>query len=138
MHVYGHPTDPIFQPPTLTFLISNYLTLIFASDPINFYTESKKSMVIRSALINFFLLSAKPEIVVPGSGIRFWYFIFEIFGKPSFVEAVIWRVTQCFYLLCAQFRQKASGWINKTLLVTVNTHIFVLALSLFIQIRENS
>ena len=39
----------------------------------------------------FFLLSAKLEIVVPGSGIRFWYFIFEIFGKPSFVEAVLWR-----------------------------------------------
>ena len=39
MCVYGHPTHPIFQPPTLTFLISNYSTLIFASDPINFYTE---------------------------------------------------------------------------------------------------
>jgi hypothetical protein len=37
----------------------------------------------------FFLLSAKPEIVVPG--IRFRYFIFEISGKPSFVEAVLWR-----------------------------------------------
>ena len=35
----------------------------------------------------FFLLSTKPEIVVPGSGIR--YFIFEISGKPSFVEAVL-------------------------------------------------
>jgi hypothetical protein len=39
MCVYGHPTYPIFQPPTLTFLICNYSTLIFASDPINFYTE---------------------------------------------------------------------------------------------------
>jgi hypothetical protein len=39
MCVYGHPTDPIFQPPTLTFFIRNYSTLIFASDPINFYTE---------------------------------------------------------------------------------------------------
>jgi hypothetical protein len=39
MCVYGHPTDPIFQPPTLTFFIGNYSTLIFASDPINFYTE---------------------------------------------------------------------------------------------------
>ena len=39
----------------------------------------------------FFLLSAKPEIVVPGSGIRFRYFIFEISGKTSFVEAVLWR-----------------------------------------------
>jgi hypothetical protein len=33
------------------------------------------------------------------------------------VEAVIWRVTQFVYLLCSQFRQKASGWINKTLLL---------------------
>jgi hypothetical protein len=39
MCVYGHQTDPIFQPPTLTFFIGNYSTLIFASDPINFYTE---------------------------------------------------------------------------------------------------
>jgi hypothetical protein len=38
-------------------------------------------------IIFFFLLSAKPEIVVPGSGIRFRYFIFEISGMPSFVEA---------------------------------------------------
>ena len=37
--VYGHPTHPIFQPPTLTFFISNYSILIFANDPINFYTE---------------------------------------------------------------------------------------------------
>jgi hypothetical protein len=45
---------------------------------------------------------------------RFRFFIFEISGKPSFV---LWRVTQFFYLLCSQFRQKASGWINKTLLL---------------------
>ena len=45
-----------------------------------------KNLVGRSALIFFFLLSTKPEIVVPGSGIR--YFIFDISGKPSFVEAV--------------------------------------------------
>ena len=36
-----------------------------------------------------FLLSAKPKVVVPGSGIRFRYFIFEISGKPSFVEALL-------------------------------------------------
>ena len=41
MRVCGHPTDPIFQPPTLTFFIGNS-TLIFASDPINFYTEFRK------------------------------------------------------------------------------------------------
>ena len=75
---------------------------------------SKKSRVGRSALIffSFSKLSTKPEIVVPGSGIR--YFIFEISGKPSFV---LWRATQFFYLLCSQFRYKASGWINKTLLL---------------------
>jgi hypothetical protein len=33
---------------------------------------------------------SKPEIVVPGSGIRFRYFIFEISGKPSFDEAVFY------------------------------------------------
>ena len=59
---------------------------------------------------------------------------------------VKWRILQFFYLLCSQFRQKASSWINKTLLlvkqqkwlcefigmlakirvgrVTVNTHFF--------------
>jgi hypothetical protein len=51
------------------------------------------------------------------SGIRFRYFIFEISGRLSFVKAVLSRVTQFFYLLCSQFRQKASGWINKTLLL---------------------
>ena len=54
-------------------------------------TCQKKSRVSRSALIILllFFLSAKPEIVVPGSGIRLQYFIFEISGKPSFVEAVL-------------------------------------------------
>ena len=37
--VTRRPTDPIFQVPTLTFFIGNYSTLIFASDPINFYPE---------------------------------------------------------------------------------------------------
>ena len=95
--------------------------LIFAS----FSSDQKKYMCVychmskksRVGINFFFKLSAKPEIVVPSSGIRFWYFIFEISGKPSFVETVIWRVTQFFYLLCSQFRQKASGWINKTLLL---------------------
>jgi hypothetical protein len=41
----------------------------------------KKSRVGRLGLIFFLLLSAKLEIVVPGSGIR--YFIFEIFGKMT-------------------------------------------------------
>jgi hypothetical protein len=44
----------------------------------------------------FFLLSAKPEIVVRGSGIRFRYSIFEISGKPSFVEAVFYDELRSF------------------------------------------
>jgi hypothetical protein len=44
----------------------------------------------------FFLLSAKPEIVVPGSGIQFRYFIFEISGKLSFVEAVFYDELRSF------------------------------------------
>ena len=39
----------------------------------------------------FFLLLAKPEIFVLGSEIRFRYFIFEISGKPSFVDIYILR-----------------------------------------------
>ena len=46
---------------------------------------SKKSRVGRSGLILifFFLLSTKPEIVVPGSRIRFRYLIFENSGKMT-------------------------------------------------------
>jgi hypothetical protein len=69
------------------------------------------------------------------TGIRFRYLIFEISSMPSFVEAVLWRVTQFFYLLCSQFRQKASGWINKTLLLIKqqkwNTNIFLFGLIMF-------
>jgi hypothetical protein len=66
------------------------------------------------------LLSDKrqPKIVVPGYWIRFRYFIFEIFAKM--------RVMQFFYLLCSQFRQKASCWINKTLLLIKQQKWFVL------------
>ena len=53
----------------------------------NVCLQSDVKKNLGSVGINFFFsLSAKPEIVVPGSGIR--YFIFEISGKPSFVEAV--------------------------------------------------
>ena len=77
---------------------------------------SKKSRVGRSASI-FFLFFTIGKTGNSHSGIRFRYFIFQISGKPSFVEAVLWRVAQFFYLLCSQFRQKASGWINKTVLL---------------------
>jgi hypothetical protein len=78
---------------------------------------SKKSRVGRSALKKIILLSAKPEIVIPesDSGISFSKFLFW---------SCFMRVTQFFYLLCSQFRQKASGWINKTFTVTRPTLIF--------------
>ena len=45
---------------------------------------SKKSRVGRSGLFFFLLLlSTKPEIVVPGSAIRFQYLIFENSGKMT-------------------------------------------------------
>jgi hypothetical protein len=50
----------------------------------------QKSDIWSQASYRYTIL-AKPEIVVPGSGIQ--YFIFEISGKPSFVETVLWRVT---------------------------------------------
>jgi hypothetical protein len=100
---------------------------------------SKKSMVGRDYY--FFFLDKTGNS-------RSRYFIFEISGKSSFIEANLWRIMQFFYLLCSQFRQKASSWINKTLLlvkqqkwlsefcvkihrvsrVTVNTFFFFLAL----------
>jgi hypothetical protein len=73
-------------------------------------TCQKKSRVGRSGLIFFFfffLLSAKPEIVVPESD--------SVISFSKFL--VKWRNMQFFYLLCSQFRQKASSWINKTLLL---------------------
>jgi hypothetical protein len=51
-----------------------------------FMVTCQKNLGSVSIKFLFFLLSAKPEIVV--SEIRFRYFIFEISGKPSFVEAV--------------------------------------------------
>jgi len=75
------------------------------------------------------------------SGIRFRYFIFEISGKPSFVEGIpLLKLfydenTQFFYLLCSQFRQKASGWINKTLLL-IKQHITYMNISRYANIDK--
>jgi hypothetical protein len=80
-------------------------------------STSKKSSVGRSGLFFIFFIIIIGQTGNSRSIIRFRYFIFEISGKPSFIEAVLWRIMQFFYLLCSQFRQKASGWINKTLLL---------------------
>ena len=59
--------------------------------------------------INFLLLlSAKPEIVVPVSGISF-----SRFPVSRHLLKLFYDELQFFYLLCSQFRQKAIGWINK-------------------------
>jgi hypothetical protein len=64
-----------------------------------------------------------------------WYFIFEISSKPSFAETVLWRVTQFFYHLCSQFRQKASGWINKTLQILWTCIFFGLTINIIFDNR---
>ena len=77
MCVYGHLTDPIFQPPTLTFLIGNYSTLIFASDPIKFYTEfglpfllfNQQQCFIYSTASFLLKLRAKNRVQEPGTTI---------------------------------------------------------------------
>jgi hypothetical protein len=75
MCVYGHPTDPIFQLPTLTVFIGNYSTLsIFTQNSDNHFCCLISSNVLlknpvgRSAFFFFFflyiyiyILSAKPE-----------------------------------------------------------------------------
>ena len=94
---------------------------------------SKKNLGSVGITFFFPLISAKLEMVVPGSGIRFRYFIFQISGKPSFVEAFYDENTQFFYLLCSQFRQKASGWINKTLLL-IKQHIIYMNISRYANI----
>jgi hypothetical protein len=43
--------------------------------------------------------------------------------------------TQFFYLLCSQFRQKTSGWINKTLLL-IKQHITYMNLSRYANIDK--
>ena len=52
-----------------------------------FTVTCQKNLGLVGIFFILLLLSVKPEIVVPGSGIRFRYFIFEISGKPSFIEA---------------------------------------------------
>jgi hypothetical protein len=68
---------------------------------------SKKSNYLKKNQKQFFLQSAKPEIVVPesDSGISFSKFPVSRRLLKLFYD----EKTQFFYLLCSQFRQKASG-----------------------------
>ena len=79
----------------------------------------------------FFILLAKPEIVVPGSGISFSKFPVSRHLLKLFYD----ENTPFFYLLCSQFRQKASGWINKTLLL-IKQHITYMNISRYANIDK--
>jgi hypothetical protein len=47
MFVYGHPTDPIFQPPTLTFFISK---IPEPGTTISGFADNKKKKIIPDRL----------------------------------------------------------------------------------------
>jgi hypothetical protein len=94
---------------------------------------STKSRVGRHSI--FFLPLAKPEIVVSGirfdSGISFSKFpVSRLLLKLFYDEN-----TQFSYLLCSQFRQKASGWINKTLLL-IKQHVTYMNISRYANIDK--
>jgi hypothetical protein len=94
---------------------------------------SKKSNYLKKNKKNLFLLSAKPEIVVPesDSGISFSKFPVSCRLLKLFYD----ENTQIFYLLFSQFRQKASGWINKTLLL-IKQHIAYMNISRYANIDK--
>ena len=85
--------------------------------------------------IQFFLPLAKPEIVVFGirfdSGISFSKFPVSRHLLKLFYD----ENTQFSYLLCSQFRQKASGWINKTLLL-IKQHVTYMNISRYANIDK--
>jgi hypothetical protein len=87
--------------------------------------------------IYVFTVTCQKNLGSVGLHFNFFFFLIFIIGKTgnshcqfqnpipvfhfqNFREAVtcwscfykLWRVVQFFYLLCSQFRQKASGWIN--------------------------
>ena len=90
------------------------------------YTEAKKKICVftvtcqknlGSVCRHFFFIIGKTGN--SRYGIRFRYFIFEISGKPSFVEAVFinYDELRSFSTFFALNFDKTSGWINKTLLL---------------------
>jgi hypothetical protein len=91
---------------------------------------SKKSRVVGIKFF-FFLLSAKPEIVVPESDISFSKFLVSRHLLKLFYD----ENTQFSYLLCSQFRQKTSDWINKTLLL-IKQHITYMNISRYANIDK--
>ena len=77
---------------------------------------SKKSRVSRSALIFFFFfIMAKTGTIHSEIGFRILFF--EISGKPSFVLKLFYESYAVFLPSLLSIRQKASSWINKTLLL---------------------
>jgi hypothetical protein len=71
-------------------------------------------------------LARRPGLVISTFGLA------EI---NSCMPDVLWRVMQFFYLLCSQFQQKASGWINKTLML-IKQHITYMNISRYANIDK--
>ena len=87
------------------------------------FVRPNKKICVFTVICQKNLGSTKPEIVVSGSGIRFQYFIFEISGKPSFVEAVLWRVKQFFYLIYLCLKTHVTCRIPTTCCIFNPLHI---------------
>jgi hypothetical protein len=88
--------------------------------------------------INFFFFfyhrqNRKWSFLVPesNSGISFSKFLVSRHLLKLFYD----ENTQFFYLLCSQFRQKASVWINKTLLL-IKQHITYMNISRYANIDK--
>jgi hypothetical protein len=101
---------PIWWPLTYNVYVKDFILKIWTN-----LHEAKKKCV--------FTVTCQKNLVSVGGD--YYFFIIgktrnsrsrnPIFSFSKF--PVKWRIMQFFYLLCSQFRQKASSWINKTLLL---------------------
>ena len=78
---------------------------------------------------NYFFYYRQNRKVVPGISFSKFPVSRHLF-KPFYDEN-----TQFFYLFCSQFRQKASGWTNKTLLL-IKQHITYMNISRYANIDK--
>ena len=89
-----------------TFVHCLYISFTKVKKKCVFTVTSKKSRVGRSALIFFFFFVTIGKI--GNSRSRFRYFILEIFGKPSFVEAVYDELRTFSTLFALNFDEKLA------------------------------
>jgi hypothetical protein len=116
---------PVFS----KFLVSRRLLKLFYDENTQFFYLlcSRRPGLVISTFGLAEIISCMPDGLVK-IYIGYWQTIFEISGKASFVEAVLWREYAVFLPFCSQFWQKASGWINKTLLL-IKQHITCMNIS---------